>query len=136
MRQLIICAALTITMTLALAGCKTSARQEVARVPAGSAMPSPYAMDADAQAMTQPVVIQQEQVVVTDTFGPENLGQDPASFAPAASISTTYTIQKGDTLWSIAKQHYGKGQDYLKILDANPGLVPQKLAVGQSIALP
>jgi len=54
----------------------------------------------------------------------------------APPMATTYTIKKGDTLWSIAKKHLGDGQRWRDIVAANPGLVPAKLRVGQKIALP
>ncbi len=49
---------------------------------------------------------------------------------------TTYTIQKKDTLWSIATRLLGNGQRYRDILAANPGLDAKKLAVGQTIKIP
>lgn len=55
--------------------------------------------------------------------------------APAAG-GQTYTVQKGDTLWSIAKSYYGDGQKWRDIVNANPGLNPKKLRVGQQITLP
>ena len=57
---------------------------------------------------------------------------------PKASTSTlrTYTVQKKDTLWSIAKRHLGDGQRWRDILAVNPGLEPRKLMSGQIINLP
>ena len=46
---------------------------------------------------------------------------------------STYTIKTGDTLWGISQQ-YGIPLD--KILAANPGIVPEKLQIGQRINLP
>ena len=48
----------------------------------------------------------------------------------------TYTVKKGDTLWKIAAAHYGDGRKWKQIVDANPGLTPEKLKVGQTITLP
>jgi 5'-nucleotidase/UDP-sugar diphosphatase len=64
-----------------------------------------------------------------------------ASQTPAMSDSTTtggntYTIKQGDTLWKIATAHYGDGKKWKAIVDANPGLEPSKLRVGQTITLP
>jgi 5'-nucleotidase len=66
---------------------------------------------------------------------------DPSvSATPAmnASLTTgnTYTVQKGDTLWKIAATHYGDGKKWQLIANANPGLTPSKLRVGQTITLP
>jgi nucleoid-associated protein YgaU len=35
----------------------------------------------------------------------------------------TYTVRKGDTLWAIAKRFYGKGSQYMKIVNANRGKI-------------
>jgi nucleoid-associated protein YgaU len=47
-----------------------------------------------------------------------------------------YTIQKGDTLYDIAIDHYGAGRYWTRIRDANPGIDPNRLKVGQIILLP
>jgi len=52
---------------------------------------------------------------------------------PAAGGTTAYIIRKGDTLAVIAKKH----KITLRALtDANPGVNPSRLKVGQSIQLP
>jgi 5'-nucleotidase/UDP-sugar diphosphatase len=65
-----------------------------------------------------------EQPLVTST----------PSVTPAAG--KTYTVKKGDNLFQIAKAHYGDGKQWTRIVDANPGLEPAKLKVGQTIQLP
>jgi nucleoid-associated protein YgaU len=60
----------------------------------------------------------------------------PMTNAPAAMGGGSYVIQKGDTLWSIAKRTYGDGKRWADIQAANPGLDPKKLPVGQQIVLP
>ncbi len=56
--------------------------------------------------------------------------------APTAGAGGSYTVQPKDTLWSIAQRTYGDGKRWHDIVAANPGLDPQKLAVGQTIRLP
>ncbi len=56
--------------------------------------------------------------------------------SPAITTKKSYTIKKGDTLFSIAKTSYGTGKDWQKIASANPGLNPSKLKVGQQIVIP
>ena len=60
----------------------------------------------------------------------------PSSPAPAKPVDNTYVIQKGDTLYAIAKKHYGDGKKAKDIKNANPGLDPAKLKVGDKIILP
>jgi 5'-nucleotidase len=62
------------------------------------------------------------------------------SFGAAAAATTgggrTYRVQKGDTLWSIAKRTYGDGAQYRKIVSANPSVRNERLIVGQTLQLP
>ncbi len=46
------------------------------------------------------------------------------------------TIEKGETLWAIAKRAYGSGALYKKIIVANPQANLEKLFVGQVIRVP
>lgn len=59
-----------------------------------------------------------------------------ASFDEPMAAESTHTIRKGDTLYSIARRHYGDGKQWQAIVAANPGLDPQKLPVGKTIVLP
>lgn len=59
-----------------------------------------------------------------------------APLAEAPTPSTTYTIQRGDTLGEIAIHLYGDGSQWVVVAEANPGLDPRRLRVGQVIKLP
>jgi 5'-nucleotidase len=56
--------------------------------------------------------------------------------AAAAAAGGTYTVQKGDTLYKIARERYGDGKQWQRIAAANPGLSPTSLKVGQKIVVP
>ena len=60
----------------------------------------------------------------------------PVLASGAASTGTTYKVKAGDTLWKLAATHYGNGNQWKKIADANPGLTPSTLKVGQTITIP
>jgi nucleoid-associated protein YgaU len=61
----------------------------------------------------------------------------PKAPAPAPAKSDgTYTVQKGDTLFRIAKDRYGSGAQWEKIAAANPGVNAASLKVGQKLKLP
>lgn len=50
----------------------------------------------------------------------------------------TYTIQKGDSLSRIAKQHYGDANAWKQIYEANRDVIqdPDRIHPGQTIKLP
>ncbi|MEM9741410.1 MAG: peptidoglycan-binding protein LysM [Pseudomonadota bacterium] len=64
--------------------------------------------------------------------------------APAAEYAGVlpgvryYTIEKGDTLYAIAKEFYGNGMKYPEIFDANREVIedPDKIYPGQKIRIP
>ncbi len=50
----------------------------------------------------------------------------------------TYKIQSGDSLWKIAKQFYGNGDEYTRIYNANKAKIsnPNALTIGTVITIP
>ena len=52
--------------------------------------------------------------------------------------STFYTVQKGDTLSKIAKDHYGNANKYQQIFEANKPMLkdPDKIYPGQVLRIP
>jgi len=59
----------------------------------------------------------------------------PVQTQPTIS-GRTYTVQRGDTLWSIASRQYGNGQRWRDIAAANGITNERQLAVGQVLVLP
>jgi nucleoid-associated protein YgaU len=49
-----------------------------------------------------------------------------------------YTVKSGDTLWAIAKSHYGDGNKYPVIFEANKPMLsdPDKIYPGQMLRIP
>ena len=85
----------------------------------------------------QPVIVQPVQPVqpvVADT-APVVTSTQVASATPQITGST-YTVQKGDTLYKIARAKYGEASAVKKILAANPGLNGNSIKAGQKINLP
>ncbi len=56
--------------------------------------------------------------------------------APAAEAAMSYVVQKGDTLWAIARAKLGDPTLYTKIMEANGLSEGAILAVGQELMLP
>lgn len=59
--------------------------------------------------------------------------------APASKASKTYTVVKGDCLWTIAKKFYGNGSKYTIIYDANKAVIgenPNLIYPGQMLSIP
>lgn len=47
-----------------------------------------------------------------------------------------YLVQAGDTLFTIAAKLYGDGNLWTRIRDANPGVDPNNLQLGQQLQIP
>ena len=66
--------------------------------------------------------------------------RDPEPGPPAGETgeARTYTVQSGDTLWKIAESMYGNGSSYMKIFEANTGLLedPDRIFPGQELVIP
>jgi proteasome lid subunit RPN8/RPN11 len=58
--------------------------------------------------------------------------RNPASPRPVV----VYRVQRGDTLTRIAAAFYGDGTAFPRIVAANRGLQPNRLAVGQALRIP
>ena len=49
-----------------------------------------------------------------------------------------HIVQKGESLWKIAEQHYGNGSKYMAIFEANRPMLsdPDKIYPGQALRIP
>jgi 5'-nucleotidase len=117
------------------AGCQTQPRQSPTDTQAARAtLPTVLDVTAPAPATTAsaPTVAAVEPVAA-----PAAVTQTP-SVAPAATTASgsSYTVKKGDTLFRIAKEHYGDGKKWQQIAAANPGVTPTSLRVGQTLVMP
>ena len=59
--------------------------------------------------------------------------------SPAPAASQTYTVEKGDCLWNIARRFYGNGSKYTVIYDANRDVIggnPNLIYPGQVLTIP
>ncbi len=81
-------------------------------------------------------------IAAVDNSANLNIGIDAGFQAQAASAAAagtkSYTVQSGDTLSKIAKQHYGDANQWRKIFEANRGTIsdPDKIQVGQQLTIP
>ena len=68
----------------------------------------------------------------------ERLTGDGEPAAETAALPTTYTVERGDCLWTIAETLYGEGTDWRRLWAANREAVedPSLVLVGQVLKLP
>jgi len=81
--------------------------------------------------------LQPNRLIVGETINIPGSGSEGGTGSPAASASGNgHTIARGDTLMKISQQYYGTTTRWREILDANPGVDPQKLYVGKTLVIP
>lgn len=91
------------------------------------------------QAMTQEDA---EKIILSlgNTIGVAQVDTSGLQVQKAAPESTMYTVKKGDTLWKIAEEHYGKGKGakYTEIVKANtpPVKNPDLIQPGWVLRIP
>lgn len=59
----------------------------------------------------------------------------PTTQRETKSLATNYTVQKGDTLWLIAKKVTGDGVNYKAIAQKNNITNPDKIQIGQKLVI-
>ena len=98
-------------------------------------------VDNDLATLTGKASSQEEREKIVLLVGnTEGIGQvdDRLQVAQAAKEAVFYTVQKGDTLSKIAKQHYGDANRYHQIFDANRPMLkdPDEIFPGQVLRIP
>lgn len=69
-------------------------------------------------------------------YGTQTAEIAPETVSGVSSIKyTTHTVKRGETLWSIAKKHLGKGARYAEIKTLN-GLASDVIKAGQVLKIP
>jgi 5'-nucleotidase len=142
----------TLAATLMLAaGCQEKKPQMAQGPSSGTAQPEPMSFDSasgpqgSAQASegsaAAPAESGPSEAGGSSNAGsgsqPQRMDMPPGeSSGPATGGERTYTVQEGDTLYSLAKRFYGNGQMWQRIADANPDISPKRLPVGEEIVVP
>ena len=71
----------------------------------------------------------------TLTTNSRTLLTTPTTQRETKSLATHYTVQKGDTLWLIAKKVTGDGSNYKAIAQKNNITNPDRIYVGQKLVI-
>jgi nucleoid-associated protein YgaU len=62
--------------------------------------------------------------------------EKPVEAAPAPAGPRKHVVAAKDTLYALATKYYGDSKQWPKIVQANPGLVPERMPVGKTIIIP
>jgi nucleoid-associated protein YgaU len=77
-------------------------------------------------------------IQVTGGPAPQSAPAPAPAGTPGAGAGRTYTVQAGDTLSKIARDHLGNANAYMKIFEANKDQLsdPDKIKPGQVLRIP
>jgi nucleoid-associated protein YgaU len=115
-----------------LAACNSAEKKELAEVPP----PPPVDQQVTNNVQWDDTQLAAGYQSLEEMTSPQPVVEPSRSGPLSVNYSGTHVIQKGDTLWSIARQYLGDGKRWKEILQANPGIQPDKLRVGSTITLP
>ncbi len=105
------------------------------RTKSGALTPSRLLQLADGPPSAPPGDVGQPRRTTEDSVRPAPVNRKPVNASAAKSV--TYTVKPGEVLGTILERHYGRSRVYQQmVVDANPGLDPNKLSRGQEIVLP
>jgi nucleoid-associated protein YgaU len=125
------CVALALVFALAMAGC-ANRRQEEERLPQ---LESPGLADKEGYGPSpRPAVVEEPAI----SPPPPEPAAPPAPAAPPPATAQTYVVQRGDTLYSIARRFYGDGKLWTRIHAANQGKYKthNDIPVGTTLVIP
>lgn len=71
----------------------------------------------------------------TQLTGPAPIAA-PIDPAPVTAVAKTHTVANGELLGDIALKYYKSSKQWRKIAEANPGVDPKNLKVGQKLTIP
>ncbi len=54
----------------------------------------------------------------------------------SGTLPATYTVESGETLWSIAEKTIGSGYNYVDIAEANKLMNPNQISAGETLTIP
>ena len=85
-----------------------------------------------------PEALEKAILMAGNIMGVSKIINKVKSTLPFSSNVEYYEIKSGDTLWAVAKKHYGDGNSYTKIVEANKEVIKDadKIFPGQKIRLP
>jgi nucleoid-associated protein YgaU len=79
-----------------------------------------------------------QKLIIPDIAGSPKHDASPVSelSAPSEGGTHIYIVQKNDSLKSIAAKELGSAKAFTRIQEANPGVDPHKLRIGQKLKIP
>jgi nucleoid-associated protein YgaU len=85
-----------------------------------------------------PEALEKAVLMAGNVVGVAEVDASAVKSPPAAQKVEYHVIQKGDTLWALAKRYYGDGSRYPRLFEANREVIkdPDKIFVGQKIRIP
>lgn len=85
-----------------------------------------------------PGALEKAILMAGNALGISEVKADEVSAPEQTDEVQFYEIQKGDSLWKIAKSFYGNGNDYPRIFEANKEVIkdPDLIFPGQKIRIP
>jgi nucleoid-associated protein YgaU len=108
----------------------------------GAAAPTPTAVPVAATVAAVPAPSPQRPPLASPVASPAVVAPAATSAPPAtveAAAGTTYEVQSGDTLLSIARDQLGDTTQWRRIYDANKDTIgpdPDKLKLGMQLKIP